>query len=359
VLEVYALWCGVCGRRTRLRRDARNGSVLDDTYRIDAKLAAGGFGVVYRATHLRSGLELALKVLHADFAANDTIAARFRREARALANLHDAHTVVTFERGELRDGTLFIAMELLRGDTLLERFRASGPLPWRQVLEILRAACSSLGGIVHRDLKPANIHLGADDFVKVLDFGVAKVLPGSDLEEATELTLVGQTIGTLEYMTPEQLIGAVCTPRSDIYALGVVGFEMICGRRPFPDAANPASLITALLTESPPAPSSFAPVPEAVDRLLLRCLERDPAYRFANVVDLAAAIDRALDSISRPAVMQRCARVHDVAMPELDVPARGSAIDLMPAPRSRSRLVYLLAALAGVGATAAAWVLAG
>ena len=365
-LDDHALFCGACGRRTRIRHDSHTGMVVGDTYRIEEKLAEGGFGAVYRVTHIPSGLPLALKILHADFASDETIAARFRRESKALANLHDRHTVGTFERGEFRDGTLFIAMELLHGETLQERFRAGGPLPWRQVFAIMRAACSSLGeahsrGIVHRDVKPANIHLGENDFVKVLDFGVAKVLPGSDLDDASELTFVGQAVGTLEYMSPEQLVGAACTSRSDIYQLGVVGYEMICGRRPFPEAIHPAALVTALLTQMPPLPSSLVHVPDAVDHLLLRCLERDPEHRFTSVVDLAASIDRALAPMHATGPPRestpRIAQFHRIAMPEFDAPVRGSQVDVRPVPSTPGLTVYLLAGLASALAAALAWTL--
>ncbi|MBA3501756.1 MAG: serine/threonine protein kinase, partial [Deltaproteobacteria bacterium] len=163
-LEARALFCGYCGRRTRIRRDSAIGTLIDDTYRIDEKIAEGGFGAIYRATHLASNSTLALKVLHADFANDIQLAARFLRESKALARLRNPHTVITYERGEARDGTLYIAMELLRGESLLQRFRRLGPLPWQEVLAIMRAVSSSLHeahalGIVHRDLKPANIHL--------------------------------------------------------------------------------------------------------------------------------------------------------------------------------------------------------
>ncbi len=366
--DQQALYCGLCGRRSRLRHDSRVGAIFGTTYRVEEKVAEGGFGAIYRVTHLPSGVELALKVLHADFASDPQIAARFRRESKALANLRSPHTVTTFERGEFRDGTLFIAMELLRGENLDERFLARGPLPWRAVLQILRAACRSLGeaharGIVHRDLKPANLHLGADDFVKVLDFGVAKVEVGSGIDDGDEITFAGQSVGTLDYMAPEQLIGAGCTPQSDIYALGVVGFEMICGRRPFPDATNPACLVTAMLTEVPPVPSSIVSLPSDVDRLLLRCLERDPAHRFDSMNELARALDRAL---APPAAerIPRFASFHHVAMPELETPARGSVVDVQPLPSTGTpdrtapprAVIYALCALIGTVGAALAWV---
>ena len=189
------------------RRDPLVGNLLDHRFRIDARLAAGGFGAIYCATDVRSNHEVALKVLHGNLTADPMIVARFRREGEMLASLRDPHTVTAYELGEAADGTLYIAMELLRGETLYDAYKKQGgPLPWRRVTAIARAVCSSLAeahdrGIVHRDLKPANIHLqerdGKRDFVKVLDFGIAKILHGGGQDEA-ELTQAGQMIGTFE-----------------------------------------------------------------------------------------------------------------------------------------------------------------
>ncbi|MGE3768418.1 MAG: serine/threonine protein kinase [Kofleriaceae bacterium] len=277
------------------------GSILDERYRVDAKIAEGGFGSIYRATHVASGLDVALKVLHADLACDSSLATRFRREAACLERLHDPHTVACYEVGEAADGTLYIAMELLVGQSLHDRMLARGRLGWRTALSIVRDACSSLAeahelGIVHRDLKPANLHLGANDYVKVLDFGIARIT-NSEVDDGNELTRMGQMIGTLEYMAPEQVLGGACDSRSDIYQLGILTYEMITGRRPFAGASNPTSLITALLTQTPPAPSTMlcgSCLPQEVDRLILRCLEREPEHRFASVHRLVDAIDAAL-----------------------------------------------------------------
>jgi len=180
-LEADAAYCSACGYRARAKRGSLVGITIDDRYRIDARLAAGGFGAIYRATQIVTGRDVALKVLHSDLASDASLAARFRREGAMLASLRDPHTVSTYELGETPDGTLYIAMELLRGDTLWDRFRVGGALPWRKVLNIVRGVCSSLVeahalGIVHRDLKPANIKLRPDGVVKVLDFGLAKAM---------------------------------------------------------------------------------------------------------------------------------------------------------------------------------------
>ena len=300
-VEQGAAYCGACGSRLRKRKDTLVGSVLANEYRIDSKIAEGGFGSIYAATHIESGLDVALKVMHAELAADRSLATRFRREGATLSRLHDPHTVAMYNAGEDEDGTLFIAMELLRGENLHERMTAQGLLHWRDSLAIIRDVCSALAeahelGIVHRDLKPANIYLTSGDVVKLLDFGIAKVT-GSEVDDGADLTRMGQTIGTLEYMAPEQIIGGTCEPRSDIYQLGVLMFEMITGRRPFADAIEPTAMITALLTLNPPSVSSMfchSCLPVELDALIQRCLEREPEHRFKNVRELVDAIVRLL-----------------------------------------------------------------
>jgi serine/threonine-protein kinase len=285
------------------RRDPLVGNVLDGRFRIAARLAAGGFGAIYRATDLGTSREVALKVLHNNLTADPLIVARFRREGEMLANLRDPHTVTAYELGEAADGTLYIVMELLRGETLYDAYKKhGGPLPWRRVTAIARAVCSSLAeaherGIVHRDLKPANIHLqerdGNRDFVKVLDFGIAKIVRGGEQDQA-ELTQVGQMIGTFDYMAPEQMLGGVVGARCDIYTLGVVMYEMLTGRLPFADATSPTHLLAMLLTTTPPLVASIVPVPPALDRIVMRCLEREQQDRFESVIEIAAALDGVL-----------------------------------------------------------------
>jgi eukaryotic-like serine/threonine-protein kinase len=305
-IDAHALYCGNCGARTRVRHDSQNGTVIDDVYRIDERIARGGCGSVYRATHLASGTPIALKILHADLAADPTVRARFARETRCLAKLRSRHTVVTFHRGESPDGTLYIAMELLRGETARDRLRRCGCLPWLDVLAILRAVCRSLAeahacGIVHRDLSPANIHIGEDEVVKVLDFGVAKLMPWSGID-SFELTMVGEVIGTLDYMAPELLLGGECDARTDIYSLGVVAYELISGVLPFAGASTAASIVTAVLTEAPPP---LTMVPADVDAFVARCLDRDASRRFPSVVAVASAIDRIVVARASPVSNQQ------------------------------------------------------
>jgi serine/threonine-protein kinase len=283
------------------RRDPLLGGVFDRRFRIEAKIAAGGFGAIYRATHLKSGHEFALKVLHPNLTSDPRVVARFQREGAALIRLRDPHTITAYELGEAPDGTLYIVMELLRGESLYERYRVNGALPWRRVITIARAVCSSLAeahtlGIIHRDLKPTNIHLeprdNGEDFVKVLDFGIAKILQGSDSNiDNTELTHAGQMIGTLDYMSPEQMVGGLCAPSSDLYTLGIVMYEMIAGRKPYDDANSAAAALAAVLTTTPEPLSTRAVVPADVDRVVMRCLERTVGDRFQTAIELAAVID--------------------------------------------------------------------
>jgi serine/threonine-protein kinase len=367
-VELDAAYCGVCGSRLRARKDTLTGSVLADEYRIESKIAEGGFGSIYQATHIESGLDVALKVMHAELAADPSLAARFRREGATLSRLHDTHTVATYDVGEDEDGTLFIAMELLHGENLHDRMTAQGLIHWRDSLAIIRDVCSALAeahelGIVHRDLKPANVYLTSGDMVKLLDFGIAKV-SGSEVDDGADLTRMGQTIGTLEYMAPEQIIGGTCEPRSDIYQLGVLMFEMITGRRPFADAVEPTAMITALLTQTAPAVSSMfchSCLPAELDALIQRCLEREPEHRFRNVRELVDAIGAILSQrdataaqwstpgphgdertyldgsqmpmqtlIPRVTALGPSARLAPATMPTFDVGVRGSVAEGMP-----------------------------
>ena len=351
------------------------GSIFDKRFRIDDRIAEGGFGVVYRATDLVAFREVAIKVLHPQLARDTKVTARFRREGVTLAKLRDPHTIVAHDLRETPEGSLYIVMELLRGHSLQDLLRTQLTLPWRRAVHIARGVCSSLAeahalGIVHRDLKPPNIHLepcGADpDFVKVLDFGIAKIVRGSD---DLSLTQTGHVLGTVEYMAPEQACGEPVTARSDIYALGVVLYEMICGRTPFVDD-GPLGALHAMLTR--PADRLFwrAVIPTSLDAVVMRCLERDPAKRFQTATELATALDTvrfgAGDLTPRPSYdevalddtvvdhnkppARRSTLRYPPVMPVAPQPAASSAAILVPAP-PRARLLWVAFALAVLAGT--------
>ncbi len=282
--------------------------VLNNRFKVEAKIGEGGFGAVYRGTQLATNRKVALKLLHPEMTKDENLVSRFRREGMVLCNLRDAHTITTYDFDQTPDGTLYIAMELLEGKSLHQVFHEQAPLEWKRMFKILTEMCSSLAeahaqGIVHRDLKPENVYLesrpGNPEFVKILDFGIAKVMKGDSIDpQSPQLTATGQTLGTLEYMSPEQLMGKPLDGRSDVYALGVLAYEMMTGRLPFPDAKGPAGLITAQLKQTPQPPSVANPkaaLPAAADRVILKCLEKDKNNRYADVTALAAALQEVLD----------------------------------------------------------------
>jgi serine/threonine-protein kinase len=317
-LDSRATFCPVCGRSVP---DPFLGATIANRYLIERRIAIGTFGSIYRGVWVDRERPVALKIMHRELAADANLVARFRQEGEVLCKLKDRHTVETFEMGETPDGLPFIAMELLEGDSLLRLFHLHGRMPWQRVFGIVRALCSSLAeahglGIIHRDLKPGNIFLTTDDTVKVLDFGIAKIMSNSELGNPQELTVMGTAIGTVEYMAPEQLMGGKADGRTDIYTLGVLAYELICGNRPF--NADGLELLTVQLTEEPTPPSRLlATLPPIVDEILLRCLQHDSDRRYANVRELEIALDAARASQPRmlplpaPPMSTRIAMIDD------------------------------------------------
>ena len=295
------------------------GLVVAGRYRLELRIAAGGFGAIYRALDLIADRDVAVKLLHPSLASDPAVLARFRREGAALASLRDPHTVAAYDVGEAEDGSLFIAMELLGGRSLHVAFREEGAMAWRRVVKIARAVCSSLAeahafGIVHRDLKPANIHLeGDDDFVKVLDFGIAKIVGGA--LDQSDLTNAGQMIGTFDYMPPEQMVGGETTGKSDVFTLGVVMYELLAGDRPFGDLPTAASMLGAMLTKPPPPPSARgAELPAELDRIVLRCLAQRPDDR-PSVAQLAQQLDRLIEDDRDRTIFQPLPPIHEHTEP--------------------------------------------
>lgn len=278
-------------------------------YDVVAPLGAGGMGEVYRAKDRRLGREVALKVLPADVASHTDRLARFEREARAVAALNHPNIVVLYsieDAGAVR----FLTMELIEGQSL-DRHLAQGGLPLARVLDFGIALADALTaahakGVVHRDLKPANVMLTPDGRIKVLDFGLAKlsaVEPDGDaMQLATMTTPVsgeGQVVGTVAYMAPEQVRGAAVDSRSDLFALGVVLYELAVGRRPFAGASQ-AEVASAILRDEPPPLASLrADLPRDLQRIVDRCLEKDPARRVQTATDVRNELElvrRALGS---------------------------------------------------------------
>ncbi len=263
-------------------------------YEIHSPLGAGGMGEVYRATDTKLGRDVALKVLPAEMAQDPERLARFRREAKTLAQL-DHPNIVTIYSVEESDGVHFLTMQLVEGQPL-DRLIPAGGLAVEQIVEIASALGDALSaahekGIVHRDLKPANVMVTNDGRVKVLDFGLAKDVRGSNLGDATmtsaSRTEVGVVMGTPAYMSPEQTSGRPLDHRSDIFSMGVMLHEMSTGRRPF-EGASSAELVSAILRDTPPSVTDVRPdLPSDLARVVRRCLEKDPRHRVQTARDVS------------------------------------------------------------------------
>jgi serine/threonine protein kinase/tetratricopeptide (TPR) repeat protein len=266
-------------------------------YRILSTLGAGGMGEVFLAHDSRLGRKVALKLLPEAVSANRDRLRRFRQEASAASALNHPNILVVHEIGEA-DGRHYIVTEHVEGETLRARIDR-GRLPVSEALEITRQLTSALAaahaaGFVHRDVKPANVMLRRDGYVKLLDFGLAKLVAPSALvvseTEADTSTTPGMVLGTASYMSPEQARGLAVDERTDVWSLGVVLFEMVTGRVPF-EGETQADILSAILAKEPPSPRQLAPeVPPALDRIVRRALEKTRTDRYQTVGDLGAAV---------------------------------------------------------------------
>ncbi len=273
-----------------------SGQLLDGRYQIDYVLGIGSMGVVYGARHAAVGKLVAVKALRAHLASDAEALQRFNAEATAATSIGNEHIVETFDFGRLADGTAYLVMEYLEGRPLADLIEGWAPLPLEritrigvQIAEALNAA--HLAGIVHRDLKPDNVFLcardGDADFVKILDFGIAKF----GVSQA-RLTQAGAVFGTPAYMSPEQASGKATDGRTDIYALGVMLYEMACGRVPF-QGESALAVLSMHSTEEPEALSTRKPeVSPELEALVHQCLRKDPDARYQSMAELAADLAR-------------------------------------------------------------------
>lgn len=275
------------------------GAVIDDRYEVEARLGEGGMGVVYRCRHLIIDKLVAMKVLRLDMARNEEVTERFLNEARSASSIGNPHIIGILDFGRLPDGATYFLMEFLEGVPLTSLLSKTDPLPLPRLLNIAIQLTEALGsaheaGIVHRDLKPDNIflikHGAEEDFVKVLDFGIAKASTTTG-----QLTQAGQVFGTPHYMSPEQAAGKDVDPRSDLYSLGVILFELVCGRLPF-DADNFMSILTQHMYKVPPrmqetGPIGAAAIPE-LEAIIQRCLLKEPGSRYPSMRELGTDLRR-------------------------------------------------------------------
>ena len=273
------------------------GAVLNGTYQLEAHLGRGAMGTVYAARHLRTGRAYAVKMILPGAKAQADAQKRFEREATAAGGLGHPHLVAVHDLDATPEGLRYLVMDLLRGETLEQRLAREGSLPFhdarRIALEIASAlAAAHAAGLLHRDVKPANVFLTADPGCApravLLDFGLVKRL---DEAAASRLTATGAVVGTPLYMAPEQARGEPLDPRSDLYSLAAVLFEMVTGAPPFLERTL-AAVYARLLHESAPRAGSIRPVPPALEELLARGLARSREERFPDAASFAAALAR-------------------------------------------------------------------
>ncbi|HEX8791350.1 MAG TPA: serine/threonine-protein kinase [Polyangiaceae bacterium] len=281
------------------------GTILGGRYFIERLIGEGGMGAVYQANHTHMHKRLAVKVLHPEMSRLPEVVARFEREAMAAAHIEHPNVATATDFGKLDDGSFFLVLEYVEGKSLREAIN-EGRMDLGRALHVMRQIASALGrahslGIVHRDLKPENVMLvardGDADFAKVLDFGIAKVpvgeLVGEHKAPGQALTQLGMVYGTPEYMAPEQALGQAVDPRADIYALGVMTFEMLTGNRPF-EHESKVTLLGMHVTAPIPSMIERAPeasVPPEVDAIVKRMLAKEAGARFADARELVEAVD--------------------------------------------------------------------
>ena len=258
------------------------GSVLGERYTLTQRVAGGGMGEVWEATDGVLGRTVAIKLLRQGYAEDSQFVDRFRAEARHSAALTHPNIATVHDYGE-EDGASYLVMELVPGEPLSRLINERGPLPVEEAASLLGQAAAALevahqNGFVHRDVKPANIMVTPDGVAKLTDFGIARALHGS------AITKTGEVMGTAQYISPEQAMGEPATPASDIYALGIVGHEMLTAKRPF-DAETPVA--TALAQVNEPPPPLPDEVPEQLRDLITACLAKDPDDRPASAAAIA------------------------------------------------------------------------
>jgi eukaryotic-like serine/threonine-protein kinase len=326
------------------------GSIIADRYLVLEKLGEGGMGRVYLAEHVKMGRKSAVKVMNPGAVTDADAISRFNREAANASRISHQHVAQVYDFGETSDGLIYLAMEYVEGEALTDILARDGALPPERAGEIVRQVAEALSvahdmGIVHRDLKPDNVMLtkfrDGSDCVKVVDFGIAKAAG----VEAQKVTKTGLVIGTPEYMSPEQIAGDPLDGRSDIYSLGLVAFNMLTGRLPFPSKTAQESVIMRL-TEPPVRLAQMRPqiawTPK-VQEVMDKALQRDAALRYGSANEFGRALSAAVKGLST-AVPSGTTRVMDE--PDAWVPP--TRVSETPSPASTGGRMVRLAAVAGI-----------
>ncbi|TXD39015.1 protein kinase [Lujinxingia vulgaris] len=309
------------------------GQSLFGEYTITRKLGEGGMGAVYLAQQNSIDQKIAVKVLHEHSAESEELIQRFHREARVVSMLTHPNIIRVFIFGRTDGGLLYLAMEYVEGQSLRDRM-GSQPMEEIQAIKLMKQLCSGLSeahdlGIIHRDLKPDNVLLtnfrGESNFVKILDFGIAKINEVEGGPEQQKLTQAGIVYGTPEYLSPEQAQALELDHRTDLYSLGVMLFELLTGKVPF-TGTTPVQILTAHVFNEVPKPSSVAPGPIAptMERIILKALSKDPADRFED----AMAMFEALVAREQEIIRERGLSGRAAYVPGMELTGMYRAIDL-------------------------------
>jgi serine/threonine protein kinase len=273
------------------------GKIVDDRYVLGESLGSGGMGEVYLAHDKVLDREVALKVLRSHYAGDEEFAERFRREARSAASLSHPNIVQVYDRGETGDGTSYITMEYVPGGTLKEQIERRGPFGARETAAVGAQVADALGaaherGVIHRDIKPQNVLVSASGDLKVTDFGLARVA------SAVTSSASGAIFGTAGYISPEQALGGPVGPRSDLYSLGVILYEMLTGELPF-TADNSIAVCMKHVTEPLRPPKHLNPeISDGMNALVVKLLAKDPAGRYASATELLDDLERVRDGLA-------------------------------------------------------------
>lgn len=302
-------------------------------YRVTERIGAGGMAEVYKAVDETLGRTVAVKVLRASFADDQSFVERFRREAQSVAALSHPGIVNIYDWGN-DGGTYYIVMELVRGDDLKTLSRQKGALDPMLVAEYGEQACAALAvahgyDVIHRDIKPQNIVLSPDGRIRVMDFGIARMTDGDDL------TQTGSVLGTAQYVSPEQAQGRPLTAASDLYSLGIVLYELACGRAPF-EGETPVAVALKQVHEQPVPPRELNPtIPASLEAVIMRALTKDPAQRYQSADEMRRDLKRVLEG-GAPAAAAAASMGSTTVMPQIEqqptpvhVPVR------RPAPRRK------------------------
>ncbi|QIV84109.1 serine/threonine protein kinase [Mycolicibacterium frederiksbergense] len=287
---------------TYQRADPLIGAALEGRYRVDAVIATGGMSTVYRGLDTRLDRPVALKVMDSRYSGDVQFLTRFQREAKAVARLKGDGLVAVYDQGGGAPGDEppFLVMELVDGGTLRELLRERGPMPPHAVAAVMTPICKGLAvahaaGLVHRDVKPENVLISDDGEVKIADFGLVRAVAEAGITSTSVI------LGTAAYLSPEQVGSGDADPRSDVYAVGILAYELLTGRTPFTGDTALSVAYQRMDNDVPPPSSAIAGVPAQFDELIRRATERDPAARFADAAELGDALGEVIDELGLPA----------------------------------------------------------